>query len=177
MSESTTNLNWAASDKLKDSTNYSTWKNLVEQALINASVYQFALGEGDGKKPTTEDTVYTENSEYGKWRKGNAKAYTILHRTCGTDAMRTIKSTNNAAVAWKLLEDRYEGRGFFLIDQSLHEFQSLSYDKSKDIASFNALFKDLKTKITDAGMNLPPSYYILNYLRQVAHAFPTWAKR
>jgi len=60
--------------------------------------------------------VYTKNSEYGKWRKGNAKAYTILHRTCGTNAMRTIKSTNNAAVAWKLLEDWYEGKGFFLID-------------------------------------------------------------
>ena len=177
MLELTTNLNQAASNKLKDSTNYLTWKNLVKQALINASIYQFALREGDGKKPTTKDTVYTKNSKYGKWRKGNAKAYTILHQTCGTNAMRTIKSTNNAAVAQKLLKDQYKGRGFFLIDQSLHEFQSLSYDKSKDIASYNALFKDLKTKITDTSMHLPPSYYILNYLRQVAYAFPTQAER
>jgi hypothetical protein len=178
MSESsTTNLNWAAADKLKDSANYTTWKNLVIQALINASVYQYALGEGTGKEPETKDTTYSEDTTYGKWMKGNAKAYTILHRTCGIEAMRTIKSTSNASTAWTLLKDRYEGKGFFLIDQCLAEFDALSYEKSRDIASFNALFKDLKAKTEDAGLKLPSTYYILKYLRWVAPAFPTWAER
>jgi len=177
MTESSTNLNWAASDKLKDSGNYSTWKILVKHALINAGVYQFVLGKGKGLKPTTTNEDYDEDSEYGKWLKGNAKAYTILHRTCGTDAMRTIKSTNNAAKAWTLLKDRYEVKGFSLIGQSLDEFLALSYEKSRDIATFNALFKDLKRKIEDAGLSLQATFYIHLYLKWVSPAFPTWAER
>jgi len=179
MTESSTTLNWIASDKLNDSGNYSTWKNLVKQALINACVYHFVLGKGKGQKPTTtsNDEDYDEDSEYGKWLKGNAKAYIILHQTCGIDAMRTIKSTDNAAEAWTLLRNRYEGKGFFLIEQSLDEFMALSYEKSKDIATFNALFKELKTKIQNAGLDLPAIFYILHYLRWVAPSFPTWAGR
>jgi len=52
MTESSTNLNWPASDKLRDSANYPTWKNQVKQALMNASVYPFAIGKGKGIKPT-----------------------------------------------------------------------------------------------------------------------------
>jgi len=113
---STSSLNWAASNKLKDSGNYTTWKNLVKQALINAKVYQFVLDEGTGKELDAKDPIYSETSVYGKWLEGNAKAYTILHRTCGIKAMRTIKTTNKASTAWTLLKDRYEGKGFFLID-------------------------------------------------------------
>ena len=116
MSESSTNLNQAASDKLKDSGNYTTWRNLVKQALINADVYEYVLDEDTGKEPLTKDTTYSASSAYGKWLKGNAKAYTILHRTCGIEAMRTIKSTNKASTAQTLLKDRYEGKGFFLMD-------------------------------------------------------------
>jgi hypothetical protein len=177
MTESSTNLNWAASDKLKDSANYSTWKNLVEQALINASVYQYAIGEGDGKEPTAKDTVYSETTEYGKWMKGNAKAYIILHQTCGSEAIRTLKSTDNASTAWKLLKNQYEVKGFFLMDQCLSEFEALSYEKSRDIASFTALFKDLKARMDDAGLKMPATYYIFKYLRWVGPAFPTWAAR
>jgi hypothetical protein len=84
---------------LKDSGNYSTWKNLVKQDLINVSVYQFVLSKGKGQKLTTtsNDEDYDEDSEYGKWLKGNAKACTLLRQTCGNDAMRIIKSTDNEA--------------------------------------------------------------------------------
>ena len=170
---STTNLNWAASDKLKDSGNYTTWRNLVKQALINADVYEYVLGEDTGKEPDTKDATYSGTSTYGKWLKGNAKAYTILHRTCGTEAMRTIKSTDKASTAWTLLKDRYEGKGFFLMDQCVAEFEALSFEKTRDVASFNALFKDIKDKIDDTGLRIPISYYIMKYLRWIALAFPT----
>jgi hypothetical protein len=67
MSESSTNLSWAASDNLKDSSNYTTWKNLVKQALINADIYQYVLGEGDGKEPDTKDEIYSRSTTYRKW--------------------------------------------------------------------------------------------------------------
>jgi len=59
------------------------------------------VGKGKGIKPTTiqDDDEYDEDSKSGKWIKGNARAYTILYRTCGTDAMRTIQSTDDAAEA------------------------------------------------------------------------------
>jgi len=131
------------------------------------------LGKGKGLKLTNTNEDYDEDSEYGKWMKGNAKAYTILHQTCGTDAIRTIKSTNNAAKAWALLKDWYEGKGFFLIGQSINEFLALSYKKLRDIATFNALFKDLKTKIEDAGLCLQATFYIHLYLKWVSPVFPT----
>jgi hypothetical protein len=111
MTESSMALNWGASDKLKDSGNYSTWKRLVRLELISADVYPYVFGKGKGQKPTLTSEEEggegcDEDLEYGKWLKGNEKACTILHRICGTDAKRIIKSTNNAAEAWELLRDR-----------------------------------------------------------------------
>jgi hypothetical protein len=177
MSESSTNLSWAASDKLKDSTNYAAWKSLIKQALINADVYEFVLGEGDGKEPDTKDSSYSGSTTYGKWLKGNAKAYMILHRTCGSEPARTIKSTENASTAWTLLKERYEGKGFFLSDQYLVEFEALSFEKTRDIAAFNALFKDLKVKLQECGTKNHAQWYIQKYLRWVSPAFPAWAER
>jgi hypothetical protein len=137
------------------------------------------MGKGKGIKPIhfEPDDDCNEESEYGKWLKENSRACTIIYRTCGPDAQRTIQSTEDAAQAWTLLQNRYEGKGFFLIDQHYHEFKALSYDKSKDIATFNALFKDLKAKIDDAGMKLPPAFYVINYLSWVGPSYPTWAER
>lgn len=196
MTDSSTTLNWIASDKLKDGSNYPAWKNLVKQTLINADVYKFVLGKGKGQKPTTrfddedydeeyyesyknadyDEEEYGEYYEYEKWRKGNVKAYIILYQSCGSDAMKTIKSLDNAAEAWTLLRDRYEGKDFFLIGQSLHEFMALSYEESKNIDTFNALFKELKMKIQHAGLDLPATFYTHQYLELVGPAFPTWAK-
>jgi hypothetical protein len=101
MSESSININWPASDKLRDSANYPTWKNQVKQALMNASVYPYAMGKGKGIKPThfEPDDDCNEESEYGKWLKGNSRACTIIYRTCGPDAQRMIQSTEDAAQA------------------------------------------------------------------------------
>jgi len=173
-------LIWNNSEKLKDSSNYPTWKNLVKQALLNAGAFAYVLGKGKGAKPKTkneDEDLIDEDSEYGKWSRGNAKAYTILHRTCGQEPMRTIRSTDNAATAWQLLKDRYEGRGFFLIAQGLDQIANISYKDHENVAAFNAKFKDIKASITDAGLTMPATYYINLYLRQVAATFPTWSER
>jgi transposase InsO family protein len=58
------------------------------------------------------------------------------------------------------------------------QFLALSYTKSKDIAAFNALFKDLLAKMQQAGLEpFSPTFLIHLYLRWVGHAFPTWAER
>ena len=101
----TTNLNQAASNKLKDSSNYTTQRNLVKQALINVDVYEYVLNEDTSKEPLTKDATYLASLAYGKWLKGNAKAYTILHQTYGVKAMRTIKSIDKALTTQTLLKD------------------------------------------------------------------------
>jgi len=59
------------------------------------------------------------------------------------------------------------------MDQCVAEFEALSFEKTRDVASFNALFKDIKVKIDDTSLKIPISYYIMKYLRWIAPAFPT----
>jgi hypothetical protein len=54
---------------------------------------------------------------------------------------------------------------------------ALSYDRSKDIATFNGRFKDLKMTLQDAGLDMQAIFYIHQYLKNVTSAFPTWAER
>jgi len=92
--------------------------------------------------------------------------------------MRAIRLTDDAADAWKILKDRYEAKGFFLISQYIKEFLSMTYNESQDIAAFNGTFKDMLAKMLDAGLEpFSLTFLITLYLQWVGHVYPTWAER
>ncbi|OAF58361.2 hypothetical protein VC83_06598 [Pseudogymnoascus destructans] len=106
-------------EKLKGSANYLSWKRRIEQTLAQASL-------GIGKK----------ESAYIIWFTGNAHAYSIIEATCGSETVETIRLTVSAAEAWKLLHNRYEGKGNFVLTKGFDDWHSLSLDP-EDIAAFN----------------------------------------
>lgn len=118
--------------------------------------------DDDGYDSDEEDI--DADSEYATWLKGNAKAYMIIHKTVGADALKAIKTTDSASEAWTLLKERYQNKGFYLIGQSIDEFLHMSYNKDEDIAKFNDKFKNAMMKIQDAGLTIPASFYIHLYL-------------
>lgn len=186
MAETPNTIVWPASEKLKDSSNYPEWRKLIRQALLNADVWQYAINKGIGVRPENY-SIYDEddyesddedidiNSASAIWAKGNAKAYMIIHKTVGADALKAIRTTDIASEAWKLLKDRYQNKGFYLIGESIDEFLHLTYNKDQDIANFNDKFKNAMMKIQDAGLNIPASFYIHLYLSWTQESYPSWS--
>jgi hypothetical protein len=168
-------------EKLKGSANYLSWKRRVEQTLAQASVLEYALGLGKGEKPEPADEheklgIGKKESAYIIWLTGNAQAYSIIEATCGSETVETIRLTVSAAEAWKLLHNRYEGKGNFVLTKGFDDWHSLSLDP-EDIAAFNIRFKNINSKLSGAGLDVPPVMSMLHYLNAVQATFPTWADK
>ncbi|KFZ02680.1 hypothetical protein V501_09497 [Pseudogymnoascus sp. VKM F-4519 (FW-2642)] len=105
-------------EKLKGSANYLSWKKRIEQTLAQASVLEYAFGLGKGVKPELADEyeklgIGKMESAYIIWFTGNAQPYSIIEATCGSETVKMIRLIVSAAEAWKLLHNRYEGKGNF----------------------------------------------------------------
>lgn len=173
--------NLKSQEKLKGSANYLSWKRRIEQTLAQAGVLEYALGIEKGEKPTTSIPneklgIGNKESVYIVWFTGNAHAYSIIEATCGSETVETIRLTVDAAEAWKLLQNRYEGKGNFVLTKGFDDWHALSLDP-EDIAAFNIRFKNINSQLSGAGLDVPPVMSMLHYLNVVQATFPNWADK
>jgi hypothetical protein len=96
--------------------------------------------------------------------------------TCGLETVETIRLTVDAAEAWKLLQNRYEGKGNFVLTKGFDDWHALSLDP-EDIAAFNIRFKNINSQLSGAGLDVPPVMSMLHYLNVVQATFPNWADK
>ena len=142
---------------------------------------EYALGVGKGVQPVTfieyeKLGIGSKDSPYIIWFTGNAQAYSIIEATCGLETVETIRLTVDAAEAWQLLQNRYEGKGNFVLTKSFDDWHALSLDP-EDIAAFNIRFKNINSKLLGAGLDVPPVMSMLHYLNAVQATFPNWADK
>jgi hypothetical protein len=110
------------------------------------------------------------------WFTGNAHAYSIIEATCGSETVETIRLTVDASEAWKLLRNRYEGKGNFVLTKGFDDWHALSLDP-EDIAAFNIRFKNINSQLSGAGLDVPLVMSMLHYLNVVQATFPNWADK
>ncbi|PRQ54145.1 putative RNA-directed DNA polymerase [Rosa chinensis] len=159
-----------------DSSNYVTWKILLETMLKGCGLMKYF----DGSFPCPSQYMITEEgsvssemtTEYLTWKQNDYAVMTLLAATLSSGVLSLVVGSNTSREFWCLLKERYASTSWFHKEQLKSNFYKLQKG-SDSIDNYLDRVKIACDKLANVGIHMTDEDIIVSILLGLPSAYTT----